>query len=112
MPRKRKLTDPEVARTAYHTLKDEGVLPPTTEEEVAALEDEFGVYPKSKMSAREALNIAKGLSPKPEIAPPAAFAELRGKIKEELGLAARKGEEIPPEVWEKMKADRRKARNE
>lgn len=112
MPRRRKLTDEEVARTAYHTLKDEGILPPGTEEEVAALEEEFGVYPKSKMSARDALNIAAGIVPKPAIRPAAPFVELQGKIKEELGLAARKGEDIPAAVWEKMKADRKKARNE
>lgn len=112
MAKKRNLTDHQVAYAAYHTLKDEGLLPPLSSEEIAALEDEFGTYPKAKMTAADALKIAKGTTPVPKVVTASPFAELKGQIKAELGLAARKGGEIPAEVWAKMEAHRKKAQDE
>ena len=109
---KKRPTAHETAIAAYQTLKDEGLLPPRTPEEIAALEEEFGRYPKSKMSAEVALKYAKGLIPLPAVTPPAAFPELKGTIEQEFGIAARGGSEIPPAVWEKMKQDREKARHD
>ena len=112
MPKKRNLTDHDVARAVYHTLKDEGLIPPRSADEIAALEDEFGIYPKSTMNAAGVLKQAKGEARLPTIEPATLFPELRSKIGDELGLAARKGSDIPPEVWAKMKADRAKAQHE
>ncbi|MDP3072854.1 MAG: hypothetical protein Q8N18_21360 [Opitutaceae bacterium] len=112
MAKKKNLTDHEVARAAYHTLKDEGLVPPQSADEIAALEGEFGVYPKPKVSAASVLKMAKGEAPMPEIAAGTPFPELKSKIKEELGLAARKGGDISAEVWAKMKTDRAKAQHE
>jgi hypothetical protein len=111
MPKKRNLTDRDVARAAFHTLKDEGLLLPQSADDVTALEEEFGTYPKGKMNAADALKVARGDAPPPKIIPPAPFNELKGKIKEELGLAARKGSDIPADMWARMKADRKKAQD-
>lgn len=112
MANKRIPTEHEAAVAAYQTLKDEGLLPPQSADEVANLEEEFGRYPKSKLSAAAALKFAKEHATLPAIKAPAPFAELSGTINYELGVAARKGSDIPAEVWTKMKADRRKAQEE
>jgi hypothetical protein len=112
MAKKKNITDQEVAHAVYHTLKDEGLLPPRVPDDITTLEEEFGVYPKAKVNASDALRIAKGETRLPGISVAVPFAELKGKITEELGLAARKGSAIPPDMWAKMKADRKKARDE
>jgi hypothetical protein len=112
MAKKRPPTEHEAATAAYHTLKDEGLLPPRSTDDVAQLEEEFGCYPKSAMNAADALKLAKGQSPLPKAQLPTPFADLNAVINQDLGIAARKGSEIPADVWAKMKADRVKSRDE
>ncbi|MCB1104680.1 MAG: hypothetical protein KDK74_08120 [Cephaloticoccus sp.] len=104
-------TTHQAALAAYHTLKDEGLLPPCTAEEIAALEEEIGLYPKPPLTAEAALKYAKGLVPLPEISPPATFTELHYTIEQEFGIAARGSSDIPEAVWAKMKQDRKEARH-
>lgn len=101
-----------IAQAAQHTLRDEGVLPPISADDVEALEEEFGVYPFGSMSVSKSLKIANGELQPPKIAPILPFAELDEKIQEGLGIAARGGSAIPPEMWAKMLSDRKKAEDE
>ena len=112
MTKKSMLTPHAVAWAAQRTLRDEALLPPRSADEIEALEEEFGVYPAPTMSASMALKMAVGKHDLPQVAPKAIFGPLGGQIQEELGMAARKGKEIPPAMWDKMKSDRKQAENE
>jgi len=111
MDENRPLTDHEAALAARQTLRDEGLLPPATADDVANLEEEIGTYPRPTLSANEALRIAKGQAALPAALPPAAEPVLEETINRDLGLAARGSCEISDETWQKMKNDRARARN-
>lgn len=111
MKPRRKLSEPEVKFLAHQTLKDEGLLLPRTDEEVAQLEEILNSYPSVGMHADDALKIARQQAipePATPFSPPAAEGTSNA-IAEDLALAARHGTKIPPEIWEKMKSDRAKA---
>ncbi len=111
MASKHPLTDHEVVLAARQTLRDEGLLPPTTADEVAELEERLGVYLRPTIDPALALRIAKGEAPLPAVSPPTAPPAPATLISEELGMAARGSCEIPPEIREKMRQDRARARN-
>ena len=113
MTKRSMITPHAVACAAKKTLADEGLIPAACPDAIADLEEEIGLYPMPSMSAAVALKMAKGEGPLPQTTPPIAFAGLGCQIKEEMGMAARKGkEEIPPAIWARMKVDRKNAEDE
>ncbi len=104
---KPKPTDAEVKNAVHQTLKDEGLLLPQTPEDMAAIEEGIERFPKTTMDHMAALKLAAKMRQPPaaESSDEAAFGNTI-----ELGLAARNGASIPAEVWEKMKADKLKAK--
>ena len=115
MKPRRKLSDSEVRFLAHQTLKDEGLLLPKSDDEIAQLEETLSGYPAVEMRADDALIIARQQTPpQPATAafPVVPVDDATRAIAEDLALAARHGTKIPPEVWEKMKSDRMKAAHE
>lgn len=112
MSSRKKPSDRELTGAVFHTLKDEGLLLPKSPEEVEALEQEFGKYPKTKLNPEDALRIAKTVESHSESVIAPEVAQFSQFIEREFGVAARKGAPIPPEVWAKMRADRKKAEEE
>ena len=111
MKPRRKHSEHEVTFLAHQTLKDEGLLLPRTDDEVAQLEEILSSYPSVEMHADDALKIARQQAisePATPFSPPVA-EETSNAIAEDLALAARHGTKIPPEVWAKMKSDRAKS---
>jgi hypothetical protein len=105
MGHKKKPTQHDAIVAAYHTLRDEGLLPPISADDIAALEEEFGVYPPTKLDPAKAIQPIASLTEVPAVPCDSA-------IDESMGMAARGGEEIPPEIKERMKQDRSRARHE
>jgi hypothetical protein len=106
-PRKRPLTEKEIVEAAYHTTKSEGLLPPESLDDVKLLEEEFGVFPKGGVAFSQfTAFVTAQQSPDHPKPAPSEEAALKCSIHKELGIAARKGAAIPPEIWNLMMADR------
>lgn len=102
------LSSRNVERALYHTLKDEGLLPPESKEDIADLEEELGEFPPPSGDAGVPLRLArKGVS---EAVPQGATSGRR--VERLLAEAARRGRKISPEVRAKMERDRKEAERE
>jgi hypothetical protein len=109
-PRKKPLTEKEIVEAAYHTIKSEGLLPPETLHAIELLEEEFGVFPKGGIAFYQFTAFVKAQeSPDQSKHGPSEEAAFKCSIQKELGIAARKGAEIPPNIWKLMTADREAA---
>jgi hypothetical protein len=98
----------DAERALFHTLKDEGELPPASEEEIAELEEELGVYPAGTTEVHDVFRMMREGMREPE----AGESEAVKEIESGLAQAARHGRKIPRHIRELMERDREEAERE
>lgn len=105
----------------YRALKEKGWLPPETEEEVRQAEkrlkeksDEVPESVSDPVPLLEKLDQQEEATSRQEeeTVVPFPWKERTKEASQELARAAREGKEIPPEVEEKMREDRKQAEEE
>lgn len=103
--------DHQIERTVHDAMMVRGWLIPRSEEEVMRAESELADHPVDLPKELEdpacLLDAIADCVPEPRLRLP-----VNREAAENLARAAREGGEIPPEVEERMRADREKAERE